>query len=149
MGLRSSEALRRTSALGNHRPENGRSPARIIVVMASIVVLLAVAGVYGVLSFTVSQRTREFGIRMVLGVSQEMTIVIWRGVSVDNITRRECPQSLKNWSDLGPDPLDELPNPVPNFRLLAPDRGERRKTFPWCRQQQLKDDASLCPNMDT
>jgi predicted lysophospholipase L1 biosynthesis ABC-type transport system permease subunit len=47
-----------------------RSLARIILVMASIAVLLATTGVYGVLSFAVSQRTREFGIRMVMGASR-------------------------------------------------------------------------------
>jgi predicted permease len=50
--------------------EDVRSLARIIVVMASIAVLLAVTGVYGVLSFMVSLRTREFGIRMVLGANR-------------------------------------------------------------------------------
>jgi ABC-type antimicrobial peptide transport system permease subunit len=57
--------------------ENVGSLARIIVVMASIAVLLAVTGVYGVLSFTVSQRTREFGIRMVLGANR---VTVFRSI---------------------------------------------------------------------
>jgi predicted permease len=44
--------------------------AQIILVMASIALLMAVIGVYGVLSFAVNQRTREFGIKMVLGASR-------------------------------------------------------------------------------
>jgi ABC-type antimicrobial peptide transport system permease subunit len=47
-----------------------RSLARIILVMASIAVVLAVTGVYGVLSFAINRRTREFGIRMVLGANR-------------------------------------------------------------------------------
>jgi predicted permease len=50
--------------------EQLRSLASIVVVMASIAVLLAVTGVYGVLSFAVNQRTREFGIRMVMGANR-------------------------------------------------------------------------------
>ena len=51
--------------------------AHIILVMASIALLMAVAGVYGVLSFAVNQRTREFGIKMVLGASRA---IIFRSV---------------------------------------------------------------------
>jgi len=44
--------------------------AQIILVVAAIALLMAVTGVYCVLSFAVNQRTREFGIKMVLGASR-------------------------------------------------------------------------------
>ena len=47
-----------------------RSLALIVVVMASIAVLLALTGVYGVLSFVINQRRREFGIKMALGANR-------------------------------------------------------------------------------
>lgn len=47
-----------------------RSLAGIILVMASIGLIMAVTGVYGVLSFAVSQRRLEFGIKMVLGATR-------------------------------------------------------------------------------
>jgi len=58
-----------------------RSLARIVLVMASIAVMLAVTGVYGVLSFAVNQRTREFGVKMVLGATRRMIFksIIGRG----------------------------------------------------------------------
>jgi ABC-type antimicrobial peptide transport system permease subunit len=50
--------------------------------MASIALLMAIAGVSGVLSFAVSRRTREFGIRMVLGANRKAVFgaVMLRGI---------------------------------------------------------------------
>jgi ABC-type antimicrobial peptide transport system permease subunit len=48
-----------------------RSLAKIILFMAGIAVVLAITGVYGVLTFAISQRTREFGIQMMLGATRQ------------------------------------------------------------------------------
>ncbi len=48
-----------------------RSLGQIILFMAGIAVVLAVTGVYGVLTFANSQRTREFSIQMMLGATRQ------------------------------------------------------------------------------
>ena len=56
------------------RAEKIRPLTEVILFMAFVALLLALSGVYGIVSFSMSQRTREFGIRMVLGATRESIV---------------------------------------------------------------------------
>lgn len=54
--------------------ENIRPLTQVILFMAFVALVLALSGVYGVVAFSMSQRTREFGIRMVLGATKHSIV---------------------------------------------------------------------------
>jgi predicted permease len=51
---------------------------------AGLAVVLAIVGIYGVIAYTVQQRTKEIGIRIALGASQDQVVgmVVWRGLTL-------------------------------------------------------------------
>lgn len=78
LGVKTEEALMAESVAPR------RFALTLLAVFAGLALLVASLGIYGVISYSVTESTQEFGVRMALGAMRGdvLRIVLWRGLSM-------------------------------------------------------------------
>ena len=110
-----------------NRMSRPRLYAVLLGTFAGVAVVLAFVGIYGVIAYTVSQRTREIGIRMALGASParvrrmvlaQSLAVAAGGIAVGLVAAAGLSRSLRGLL-FGVEPLDPLTFAVVTTAFVA------------------------------